>query len=83
MQEQSLSRCLKQWFSFCKSLRESYCVYSRHPNPQVCLPHVPFLVRSPSFHRICIAKLFMLLLSFRPYFNGYRHDVCASLVYLI
>ena len=49
MQEQSLSRCLKQWFSFCESLRESYCDYPRHPNPQVCLPYVPFLVCSPSF----------------------------------
>ena len=35
------------------------------------------------FHRICTPNLFMLLLSFRPSFNGYGHDVCASLVYLI
>ena len=46
----SFSPCwITSFFSFCESLRESYCVYSRHPIPQVCLPHVPFLVRSPSF----------------------------------
>ena len=80
----SISPCwITSFFSFCESLREPHCVYSRHPNPQVCLPYVPFLVRSPSFHLICIPKLFILLLSFRPSFNGYGHDVCASLVYLI
>ena len=46
----SFSPCwITSFFSFCESLREPYCVYSWHPNPQVCLPHVPFLVRSPSF----------------------------------
>lgn len=35
------------------------------------------------FHRICTPNLFMLLLSFRPSFNGYLHDICSSLVYLI
>ena len=46
----SISPCwITSFFSFCESLRESYCVYSRHPNPQMCLPSVPFLVCSPSF----------------------------------
>ena len=46
----SFSPCwITSFFSFCESLREPYCVYSWHPNPQVCLPHGPFLVRSPSF----------------------------------
>ena len=46
----SFSPCwITSFFSFCESLREPHCVCSRHPNPQVCLPYVPFLVCSPSF----------------------------------
>ena len=69
------------FYCFCESLREPYSLYSRHPNPQVCLLCVScllrfvlsFVLQATTFHSCRHASL--------PYFYSYGHCVVASLAF--